>query len=600
MRVRFYGTRGSIATPGQATVRYGGNTSCVTVRSDGGALVLLDIGTGAAVLGRELMAAGGALRGHILIGHTHWDHIQGLPFFAPLFVPGAEWHIYAPRGLRQTVHDTLAGQMQHAYFPIDLDQLGANIHYHDLVEGTLRIEDIGVTAQYLNHPALTLGYRLEADGASVVYATDHEPHSRPLAETPGPIHGQDRRHADFLAGADLVIHDAQYVASEYASKVGWGHSTIEYAIAVARFAGAKRLALTHHDPQRSDDALDALIAGIRSGDEGCGGGGDRGGGLEIFAAAEGQEIELRGDALQSPVVDFSAETVVAQALVGSTVLVALSTPDRIQALTKALEDEQVRTIATPVAAAAQAAAAEHPSLLILEDMGGGAAEATARAVRAFDPDISIMLIAAGEDRNDEAGDLFDDWLTEPFSSSYARARLRAALMRRACRWSRADLPSDEIPRLAALRGLHILDTPPEERFDRITRLAAAHFDVPVALISLVDENRQWFKSTCGIEASETPRDESFCAHAVLSREPLIVPDALLDARFAENPIVTDMPRIRFYAGYPLFVGDGRCIGTLCILDTRPRDLSEQELARLGDLAELARAELERMALVPQS
>ncbi len=168
MRLRFYGTRGSIATPGQATVCYGGNRSCVTVRSDDGALVLLDIGTGAAVLGRELMAAGGALRGHILIGHTHWDHIQGLPFFAPLFVPGAEWHIYAPRGLRQTVHYTLAGQMQHAYFPIDVEQLGANIRYHDLVEGTLRIEDIGVTEQYLNHPALTLGYRLEADGASVV------------------------------------------------------------------------------------------------------------------------------------------------------------------------------------------------------------------------------------------------------------------------------------------------------------------------------------------------------------------------------------------------------------------------------------------------
>ena len=594
MRVRFYGTRGSIATPGQATVRYGGNTSCVTVRSDSGALVLLDIGTGAAVLGRELMAEGRKLCGHILIGHTHWDHIQGLPFFAPLFVPGNEWHIYAPRGLRQTVHDTLAGQMQHAYFPIDLDQLGANIHYHDLVEGTLQIEDIAVTAQYLNHPALTLGYRLEADGASVVYATDHEPHSRPLAENPGPIDGQDRRHADFLTGADLVIHDAQYLASEYASKVGWGHSTIEYAIAVARFAGAKRLALTHHDPQRTDDALDALIAGLGSGE------GDSASGLEIFAAAEGQEIELRGDALQSPVVEFSAETVVTQALVGSAVLVALRTPGRIQALTKALEDEQVRTVAAPVSEAAQAAAAEHPSLLILEDTGGGAAEATARQVRAFDPDISVMLISASEDRNGEAGNLFDDWLTEPFSSSYARARLRAALMRRACRWSRADLPSDEVQRLAALRGLHILDTPPEERFDRITRLAAAHFDVPVALISLVDENRQWFKSTCGIEASETPRDESFCAHAVLSRQPLVVPDALLDARFAENPIVTGMPRVRFYAGYPLFVGDGRCIGTLCILDTRPRDLSEQELARLGDLAELARAELERMALVPQT
>ena len=136
MRVTFYGTRGSLATPGPATLRYGGNTSCVAVRSDSGTLVMLDIGTGAAVLGRELMGQGGKISGHILIGHTHWDHIQGLPFFAPLFVPGNEWDIYAPRGLKETLRDTLAGQMQYTYFPVELDQLGATIRYHDLVEGT--------------------------------------------------------------------------------------------------------------------------------------------------------------------------------------------------------------------------------------------------------------------------------------------------------------------------------------------------------------------------------------------------------------------------------------------------------------------------------
>src|SRR5580704_9303799 len=159
MRVRFYGTRGPIATPGPSTLRYGGNTSCVAVRSDSGTLVLLDIGTGAAVFGRELMAGGGKLRGHILIGHTHWDHIQGLPFFPPLFAPGNEWDIYAPRGLRETLRETLAGQMQHIYFPVDLDQLGATIKYHELIEGSLQLGDITVTAQYMNHPALTLGYR---------------------------------------------------------------------------------------------------------------------------------------------------------------------------------------------------------------------------------------------------------------------------------------------------------------------------------------------------------------------------------------------------------------------------------------------------------
>ena len=590
MRVQFYGTRGSLATPGEATVRYGGNTSCVAVRSDSGTLILLDIGTGAAVLGRELMAGGGRLSGHILIGHTHWDHIQGLPFFAPLFVPGNEWHIYAPRGLRQTVHDTLAGQMQHTYFPVDLDQLGATIHYHDLIEGDLQIEDIAVRAQYLNHPALTLGYRLEVDGASMVYATDHEPHSRPLAEHPGLIEGQDRRHADFLSQADLVIHDAQYLASEYATKVGWGHSTIEYAIAVARFAGARRLALTHHDPQRTDAALDALLADIHAGDQGSA--------LEIFAAAEGQVIELRGDAPRRA-AGGSAESAISRALAGSTVLAALETAGPLEAVTKALTDEPVRTVYCALAETAALAAFERPSLLILEDTGGGEAETIARRARGLDPDISIVLIAAagGQAALDET--LFDDRLIAPFSSSYARARLRAALMRRASRWNRADLPKDEAPRLAALRDLGILDTAPEERFDRITRLAAALFDVPVALISLVDENRQWFKSTQGIDASETPRDESFCAHAVLNRSPLVVPDALLDARFAENPIVMNRPRVRFYAGFPLFVADGHCIGTLCILDTRPRDLGAQDLARLGDLAELARAELENLAVAPQ-
>jgi len=185
MRVTFYGTRGSIATPGPSTVRYGGNTSCVAVRSDAGTLIILDIGTGAAVLGRELMAeaaqTGKKLSGHIMIGHTHWDHIQGLPFFAPLFVPGNEWDIYAPRGLRESLQDTLAGQMEYTYFPVELDQLGATIRYHDLIEGSLNVGDIAVTARYLNHPALTLGYRLHADGATMVYSCDHEPHSRALA-----------------------------------------------------------------------------------------------------------------------------------------------------------------------------------------------------------------------------------------------------------------------------------------------------------------------------------------------------------------------------------------------------------------------------------
>ena len=231
MRVQFWGTRGSIATPVPSMARYGGNTSCIEVRSARETLVIVDCGTGGHSLGQKLMSGGAkGLRGHILISHTHWDHIQGIPFFCPLFAPGNEWDIYGPKGLGQSLREALAGQMQYTYFPVTLDQCGARIRYHDLVEGTFDIDDIKVSTHYLNHPALTLGYRLEADGVVVVYACDHEPHSRMLATGHGEITGQDLRHAEFVNRADLLIHDAQFTAEEYPAKIGWGHSTVEYVV----------------------------------------------------------------------------------------------------------------------------------------------------------------------------------------------------------------------------------------------------------------------------------------------------------------------------------------------------------------------------------
>ena len=184
MRIRFWGTRGSVPTPGPGTVRYGGNTSCVEVRTDGGTLLVLDCGTGARGLGLRLLeeaaSAGPPPAGSILIGHTHWDHIHGLPFFAPLFVPGSRWDVFGPRGLGRTLDNVLAGQMEYQYFPIGLDEVNAEVHYHDLVEGVFEFGDATIRTQYLNHPALTLGFRIEADGATVVYASDHEPHRRRL------------------------------------------------------------------------------------------------------------------------------------------------------------------------------------------------------------------------------------------------------------------------------------------------------------------------------------------------------------------------------------------------------------------------------------
>ena len=592
MRVRFFGTRGSIATPGPHTLRYGGNTSCTEVQSSAGTLVILDMGTGAAVLGRELMARGEPSRGHILISHTHWDHIQGIPFFAPLFVPGFEWDIYGPRGLHQGLRQTLAGQMQSSYFPVTLEQLGATIRYRELVEGRLRIGDIEVTCRYLNHPALTLGYRLEADGAALVYACDHEPHSHALATGVGDFLGEDRRHAEFLAGADLVVHDAQYRASEYPQKIGWGHSTIEYACAVARLAKVGQLALTHHDPMRDDAAIDALVDSLRT--EGFGAAGPH-----IVAAAEGHEVELSRRPFVAVAKSWlSAEAPPGTALAGRSAVLAMTTPSRIAELSDLLRDDEVHAHVCAVEDAPALAEREKPMLLLLEDTGDDRATQACRAVRRLrdiGDGLPIVVVMSSEHhaRADGVDDGFTDVLVEPYSPNYARTRIRAWLMRAACRWVRPVEPNDEDRRLAATRSLGLWKTPPEERFDRVVRVAAAAFDVPIALIALMERDREWFKSCYGLEIREVLRDDSFCGHAIFERRPLVVSDALLDERFADNPYVTGFPGVRFYAGHPLILSNGCCVGTLCILDVRPRHFDNVGISLLRDLSQFAIAELER-------
>ena len=197
-------------------------------------------------------------------------------------MPGNEWHVYGPKGLRESVREALAGQMEYTYFPVSLDRCAANIHYHDLVEGSFAIGDISISARYLNHTTLTLGYRLQVDGATLVYACDHEPYSRVLGLGEGRIAGQDLQHAEFMRGADLLIHDAQYTAEEYPTKMGWGHSPVEYVVKLAEQALVKRVALTHHDPRRDDDAIDRLLASMRQTTS-----------VDIFAAREGQVVQLK-------------------------------------------------------------------------------------------------------------------------------------------------------------------------------------------------------------------------------------------------------------------------------------------------------------------
>jgi phosphoribosyl 1,2-cyclic phosphodiesterase/CheY-like chemotaxis protein len=598
VRVAFWGTRGSIAKPGPSTARYGGNTACVEVRSSRGTLVVIDCGTGGHPLGQALVSAGAqGLRGHMLISHTHWDHIQGIPFFAPLFVPGNEWDIYGPKGLGQSLRETLTGQMQYAYFPITLDQCGAKIRYHDLVEGTFEIDDIKVSTQYLNHPALTLGYRLEADGAAVVYCSDHEPYARVLATGAGDIIGQDLRHAEFIDRADLLIHDAQYTAEEYQARVGWGHSSVEYVMKLCEYAEVKRVALTHHDPLRDDDALDRLLARVREQVR------RNASSLDVFAAAEGQIVPVAPSAAAAPPrrsARFRAETPIEPALAESSVLLGMTDTRTAAAVAEAIRAEGMRADFFSDAEEAQnLIAQDRPSLAILEhDPPRIDGMTTCRAIRAHESDhkyrLPVVMVAAQDDQAAGAAAGVTDWLIKPFSDAYARTKIRAWVFRTACQWMRGTIPADEERRLASLRALSILDTDPEERFDRITRIASALFDAPIALVSLVDEDRQWFKSCYGVDMKETSRDAAFCSHVVYDREPMIVPDTFLDTRFADNPLVVKEPRIRFYAGCPLILDDGACIGSLCVIDTRPRSLDGPDLARLRDLADLAVQEIRGM------
>jgi len=261
--LRFWGTRGSIATPGPSTNEFGGNTSCVEVVTNSGARFILDCGTGARSLGAHLMAhAPKPIVATILLSHTHWDHIQGFPFFAPLFVPGNRFEVCGPQGANSSLPEVLAGQMEYTYFPVELAQLGAQINYQDLTEGTHDLGGVRVSAKLLNHPAIALGYRIEADGASLLYLCDHEPYWEQLWHSdsePGKLesilHEGDRRHALFMQNADVVIHDAQYTPEEYPAKKNWGHSTYSYVAQLSAAAGVKRLFLTHHDPIHDDGFL---------------------------------------------------------------------------------------------------------------------------------------------------------------------------------------------------------------------------------------------------------------------------------------------------------------------------------------------------------
>jgi phosphoribosyl 1,2-cyclic phosphodiesterase/ActR/RegA family two-component response regulator len=257
--LRFWGTRGSIATPGPKTLRYGGNTSCVEVRH-GNRILMLDCGTGARELGISLEREFGEkpLELDLFVSHTHWDHIQGFPFFLPAYVPSTKIRIYSLRGADKSLEKVFTGQMDGSYFPVELGDLKSTLDFREL-EGPLELGDLRVTHFGLNHPGLAVGFRFEANGKSIVYLTDHEPYCR-LAGANELNKRLDREVDEFVRGADLYIREAQYTEEEYERKRGWGHATWKDAVDSAHAAGAKRLCIYHHDPMHDDIALDSILS----------------------------------------------------------------------------------------------------------------------------------------------------------------------------------------------------------------------------------------------------------------------------------------------------------------------------------------------------
>jgi CheY-like chemotaxis protein/phosphoribosyl 1,2-cyclic phosphodiesterase len=411
------------------------------VRGDDGTLIILDCGTGAHGLGQVLLSAGPRCDGHLMFTHTHWDHIQGFPFFAPLFVPGNTWDIYAPGALGSELERTLAGQMEYNYFPVTLEQLPATIRFHDIAEGEFAIGEMRVTTQYLNHPALTLGYRLQSGGNAVVYSVDHEPHApNPAARAEGepPRHKEDQRHIDFLADADLVIHDSQYTIAEYPQKIGWGHTPAEWAVDYAVAARARRLALTHHDPLRNDEAVDRVVEMCRQRASAAGSE------LEVFAAAEGQELRFIKRDAKTPTAARAPEP--ARRIGPHTILVADDDPTIVRLLTLALEQDGFHVVTVSDGEAAlRLARLEHPDLILLDWQMPNAdgMEVTRRLRNEPDPALRgvpvVLITAQSGPENTAAGFAagVTDYLTKPFRPAHVRARVQAWLLRRA-----AEAPRD--------------------------------------------------------------------------------------------------------------------------------------------------------------
>ncbi|MBU0486174.1 MAG: MBL fold metallo-hydrolase [Proteobacteria bacterium] len=305
MKIKFWGVRGSIPCPGSKTVRYGGNTPCVELRfKDTDRLIIIDAGSGIRELGNFIMGHDlpkGPIKTELFLTHTHWDHIMGFPFFVPAYIPGTDLMIYGPETHEaDTLEEIVGGQLAYRYFPVRDVELSASIWYENLKEEQRDLGDgIILNTKYLNHPILCLGYRFEYKGKVFCTAYDTEPFTNLFSTDPddpsydeamaqeGAMVAKEQNNMveSFFAGADLVIYDTQYTQAEYLDgKVGWGHTSIEHAVAAANRAGVKKMVTFHYDPMRTDDQLDALAADF------CEPG--KYGSTEVIFAREGLELDV--------------------------------------------------------------------------------------------------------------------------------------------------------------------------------------------------------------------------------------------------------------------------------------------------------------------
>ena len=280
MNVRIWGCRGSLASPGPATVAYGGNTSCVEVRLDDGTVLVLDAGSGMRCLGSAMGVRPG-VPVHILLTHLHLDHLQGLPFFGPFWQEGEEMHVWGPPSPTHDLASRVATLFSPPLFPVHLADVPSNPTFHDVPEEAWTIGPATVSACNVAHNGPTIGYRIECGGRSLAYIPDHEPWLGVGADTLEPSWISGYGVAD---GVDVLLHDAQYFEDEYDTHVGWGHSSVAHVVALAKAAGVRQLVLFHHDPSHSDEDLERLLVRAKElwGPDGH----------EPILAAEGMELDL--------------------------------------------------------------------------------------------------------------------------------------------------------------------------------------------------------------------------------------------------------------------------------------------------------------------